>query len=320
MVDELRERGLLPKVVIAFLCIWLVWGSTFLAIRVAIEHLPPLLMCAVRLLLAGALLFAWAKATGVAWPEGKQLRNAALVGILLPATGNASVTIGVQHMPSGLAALMVSTIPLWMALIASVGRFAVRPAPQVIVGLVLGFSGIALLIGPGLMNAKLAEFSPFWALVPIAGSVSWAWGSLWSRRVSMPSSPLLSTGVGMLAGGVCVLALSGALGEFARFRPAEVPMHSIAALLYLVVFGSVVGFTAYLYLLRTVPPAVVSTYAFVNPIVAMALGWAFAGEALTGRTMLAAAVVIAAVVLITTSRAPAQPVRGTAVPAEPTQP
>ncbi|MFN8587592.1 MAG: EamA family transporter [Candidatus Eisenbacteria bacterium] len=307
MVEELRERGLLPRVLVAFACIWLVWGSTFLAIRIAIEHLPPLLMCAIRLLLAGAVLFAWAKATGVAWPEGRQLRHAALVGILLPAMGNTSVTIGVQHMPSGLAALMVSTIPLWMALLASFGRGAVRPAPQVIAGLLLGFAGIVLLIGPGLVDARRAEFSPLWALVPIAGSVSWAWGSLWSRRVSMPASPLLATGVGMLAGGACVLVLSAALGEFGRVRLAEVPAHSWAALLYLVAFGSVVGFTAYLYLLRVAPPAIVSTYAFVNPVVAMALGWAVAGEALTSRTLVAAAVVLVAVVLITTARAPARP-------------
>lgn len=309
MVDDLRERGLLPKVLLAFACIWLVWGSTFLAIHVAVVHLPPLLMCAIRLLLAGAMLFAWAKATGVAWPEGKQLRNAAAVGLMLPAMGNASVTIGVQHMPSGLAALMVSTIPLWMALVASVGRFAVRPAPRVVAGLAIGFSGIALLIGPGLLDASKAEFSPYWALVPVVGSVSWAWGSLWSRRVSLPASPLLATGVGMLAGGLALLVLSGAMGEFARFRPTEVPVGAWLALLYLVVFGSVIGFTAYLYLLRVVPPAVVSTYAFVNPVVAMALGWAFVGEALTPRTLLAASVVIVAVVLITTARAPAREVR-----------
>lgn len=308
MVDELRERGLLAKALLSFACIWLVWGSTFLAIHVAIADLPPLLLCAIRLLAAGSLLFAWAKATGVAWPEGRQLRNAAAVGLMLPAMGNASVTIGVQHMPSGLAALMLSTIPLWMALFASIGRFAVRPAPRVVAGLVLGFGGIALLMGPGLVDAAHAEFSPLWALVPIAGSMSWAWGSLWSRRVSTPGSPLLATGVGMLAGGAALLVSSGLMGEFARFRPAEVSVASWLALAYLVAFGSVAGFTAYLYLLRVVSPAVVSTYAFVNPIVAMALGWAFAGEALTGRTLTAAAVVIVAVVLITTARAPSRAV------------
>lgn len=305
MVEELRERGLLLKVVIAFACIWLVWGSTFLAIRIAIEHMPPLLMCGLRLLLAGVMLFAWAQATGERWPEGKQLRNAALVGLMLPAAGNASVTIGVHHLPSGLVALMLGTIPLWMALLAAFGKRAVRPSAPALAGLLLGFGGIAMLIGPGMFDVRHAEFSPFWALIPIGGAFSWAWGSLWSRRNSMPPSPLLATGVGMLAGGIALLALSAAIGEWQRFAPAAVPLHSWAALLYLIVFGSVLGFTAYLYLLRIVSPTLVSTYAFVNPIVAMALGWVFFREALTVRTLAAAAAVIVAVVLITTTRAKA---------------
>lgn len=305
MVEALRERGLLAKVIIAFACIWLVWGSTFLAIRVAIEHMPPLLMCGVRLLVAGLMLFAWAQATGAKWPEGRQLRNAALVGLMLPAAGNASVTIGVRHLPSGLVALLLGTIPLWMALLAAFGPRAVRPAPQAVIGLLLGFGGIALLIGPGLFDARHAEFSPLWALIPVGGAFSWAWGSLWSRRNSMPPSPLLATGVGMLAGGIGVLALSAASGEWGGFSPAAVSLASWAALLYLIVFGSVLGFTAYLYLLRIVSPTLVSTYAFVNPIVAMALGWVFFREALTARTLAAAAAVLVAVVLITTTRAKA---------------
>lgn len=303
MVDELRRRGVLAKVVLAFVSIWFIWGSTFLAIRIAIAHIPPLLMCGVRLLSAGALLLAWARATGAPWPRGAEWRNAAAVGLLLSAIGNGSVTLGVMRVPSGLVALLVSTIPLWMALFASLGRHGTRPGAQAIAGLALGFVGITLLIGPGLLDVRRAEFSPLWALIPVAGSLSWAWGSLWSRRVAMPRSPLLSTGVGLLAGGVVLMLASALAGEFARFSPAQVTPGSLAALAYLSVFGSVVGYSAYLYLLRTVPPAVVSTYAFVNPIVAMALGWAFVNEALTPRTLVAAVVVIAAVVLITTARA-----------------
>jgi drug/metabolite transporter (DMT)-like permease len=303
VVEQLRERGILAKVLVAFACVYFIWGSTFLAIRIAVVSLPPMLMCAVRLLVAGLALLAWARATGAAWPRGAELRNAAIVGVLLPAIGNGSVTLGVTHVPSGLVALLLGTIPLWMALLASFGRDAVRLSVQAVAGLVLGFCGIALLIGPALAGAARTEFPAAWALLPIAGSLSWAWGSLWSRRVRMPSSPLASTGVGMLAGGAFLLAASGALGEFARFDAARVTWPSVAALAYLAAFGSVVGFSAYLYLLRHVPPALVATYAFVNPVVAMALGWLFAHEALSARSLTAAALVVVAVALITTARA-----------------
>lgn len=303
MVERLRERGILAKALVAFACVYFIWGSTFLAIRIAIVTLPPLLMCALRLLSAGLALLVWARATGAPWPKGAELRNAAVVGVLLPAIGNSSVTLAITHVPSGLVALLVATIPLWMALLASFGRDPVRPSPRAIAGLALGFAGIALLLGPSLAHAAHTEFPAAWALLPIGGALSWAWGSLWSRRVRMPSSPLASTGVGMLAGGMFVLAASGAIGEFARFDAARVTWGSVAALAYLSLFGSVVAFSAYLYLLRYVPPALVATYAFVNPIVAMALGWAFAGEALSGRSLTAGALVVLAVALITTAGA-----------------
>src|SRR5262245_36568021 len=146
---------------LAFASIWFVWGSTFLAIRYAIDGIPPILMCGLRLLSAGVALLAWAKLTGVAWPRGIAWRNAALVGVLLPGIGNVSVTIGVAHVPSGLVALLVSTIPLWMALLASFGPDPQPPGRQALTGLVLGFAGIALLIGPGLVTGHDATLSPF---------------------------------------------------------------------------------------------------------------------------------------------------------------
>jgi len=311
VVEALRERGILAKVLVAFAAIYLIWGSTFLGIRIAIESLPPMLMAAARLLAAGLLLVAWARVTGAAWPRGVELRNAALVGILLPAIGNGAVTLGTTHVPSGLVALMVATIPLWMALFASFGEGAVRPSGRGLAGLVLGFAGIALLLGPALADAAHADFPAAWALIPIVGALSWSWGSLWSRRVRMPASPLATTGVGMLVGGVFLLLVSAGAGEFARFDPARVTWASAGALAYLAVFGSVIGFSAYLYLLRTVPPGTVATYAFVNPVVAMALGWVFAHEKLAPRTLGAAALVVAAVALITTAK-PGRPVRAKA--------
>jgi drug/metabolite transporter (DMT)-like permease len=293
-----RERTLS---LLAFASIWFVWGSTFFAIRVAIGGIPPVLMCGLRLLSAGLALLLWARLTGVAWPRGIEWRNAALVGVLLPGIGNVSVTIGVAHVHSGLVALLVSTIPLWMALLAAFGPEAQPPGRQALLGLVLGFAGIALLIGPGLLTGHDATLSPFWALVPVLGSLSWSWGSLWSRRARLPRSPMMSTAVGLVAAGVAALLVALALGDLQRWNAAATSPGAWWALAYLAAFGSVLGFSAYLYLLRHHPPSVVATYAFVNPIVAMFLGFLFGGESLSPRTLAAAAVVLAAVLLITTA-------------------
>lgn len=289
------------RLLLAFACIYLLWGGTFLAIRIALETIPPLLLCGARLLIAGAMLLAWAKLTGTPWPRGAEWRNAALVGLLLPAAGNGLVTLAETHVPSGVVALLMSTIPLWMALLASYGAQPAPPGKQALAGLVLGFAGVALLIGPGLLPNAAHEFSPLWAVLPMIGAASWAYGSLWSRRVPMPRSPLLATAVGMTVGGVVLLAMSAGAGEFTHFEPARVTMGAIVSMVFLVVFGSVVAFSAYLYLLARVRPQIVATYAFVNPVVAMALGWAFAGEHLSPRTLAAAAIVIVAVALITTA-------------------
>jgi drug/metabolite transporter (DMT)-like permease len=305
-------RGPRTLTLLAFASIWFVWGSTFLVIRWAIDGIPPILMCGVRLFAAGLALLVWARVSHQPWPRGVEWRNAALVGILLPGIGNAAVTIGIAHVPSGLVALLVSTIPLWMGLLSALGRHAEPPRSQAVIGLGLGFAGIALLIGPGLLTGHDATLSPFWALVPVAGSFSWAWGSLWSRRTRMPASPLVSTGIGLTAAGAGLLVLAAALGDFAAWRPAAVPVHAWVSLAYLASFGSVIGFSAYLYLLRRVAPAVVATYAFVNPIVALLLGFVFAGETLTPRTLAAVIVVLGAVLLIVTAPAAARSAGSTA--------
>lgn len=294
-------RGPRAVLLLAFASIWLVWGSTFLVIRWAIDGIPPILMCGLRLFAAGAAILVWARATGQPWPRGVEWRNAALVGLLLPGIGNASVTLAISHVPSGLVALLVSTIPLWMGLLATLGQHSDPPGGRAVFGLALGFAGIALLIGPGLVTGHDAVLSPLWALVPVFGSLSWAWGSLWSRRTRLPGSPLVSTGIGLTVAGLALLLLAAGLGDFARWQPAAVPVHAWASLAYLAVFGSVIGFSAYLYLLRRVPPAVVATYAFVNPIVALLLGFLLAGEVLSPRTLAATVVVLGAVLLIVTA-------------------
>lgn len=301
----LRARGLMPLVILSFALIWFVWGSTFLAIHWAVADLPPLIMCGVRLLLAGAILLVWAALTRAAWPKGAEWGHAAIVGLLLPAAGNGAVTLGATHLPSGIVALLLATIPLWMALLLSVGPAAAPTPPRAVAGIVLGFAGIALLIGPGLMAPSQAELSPWWSLIPVLGALSWAWGSLWSRRVRMPASPLVSTAVGMTAGGAALLLLATFAGEWPRLDLAGVGLRAWGSLVYLAVFGSVLAFSGYLFLLQHVAPEKVSTYAFINPVVAMALGWALAGEALSARTLVAAGIVVVAVALITSAPAPA---------------
>lgn len=291
-----RGHGL--RLALAFGCIYLIWGSTFFGIRVALEHLPPLFLCALRLLASGALLALVAWRTGAPRPRGAEWGNAALVGCLLPAIGNGSVTLGETHLASGLVALLVASIPMWMALFATLGPDRTPLRARVALGLVIGFTGIVWLVGRG---ATHASGGVIWALLPIAGSISWAWGSLWSRRVPMPSSPIVSSAVGMLAGGAGLLGASVAAGEGAHLTAASFGWAPMLALAYLAVFGSVISFTAYAWLLQQVPATRVSTYAFVNPIVAMALGALLAGEPLGGRVLIAAGLVVVAVALIVTT-------------------
>jgi drug/metabolite transporter (DMT)-like permease len=297
-VPEPASRGPALRVALAFLCVYLIWGSTFLVIRVALRDLPPLFLCGVRLLIGGALLGAIAWRARLPRPRGVEWRNAAAVGLLLPAIGNSSVTLAETHVPSGLVALLVATIPMWMAWLGTLGPHGTPLTRRVLAGLVVGFAGIALLVRPGPLGGAHDGF--VWVLLPILGSLSWAWGSLWSRHARLPS-PMVSTAVGLTAGGVVMLAASGVTGEWARLGPAALGWRPVAAVLYLAVFGSVVGFTAYLWLLRHVTPSRVSTYAFVNPVVAMSLGVLIAGEPLDSRVAIASALVVVAVALIVTA-------------------
>jgi drug/metabolite transporter (DMT)-like permease len=289
------------RLVAAFAAVYLIWGSTYLAIRLAIETLPPFTMAGVRFLIAGALLYGWLRLHKAVPPARVHWRNAAIVGGLMLMGGNGSVTWAEQRVPSGLAALLVATVPLWMAIMEAIRRGGTRPTRRIGAGLALGFAGIALLIGP--VNLAGGErVDPLGAGVLLFAALSWAGGSLYSRQAQLPAVPLLGTAMEMLAGGALLVLAGGLSGEWQRIDLAAVSPRSLVALGYLVVFGSLLGFTAYLWLLRNTTPARASTYAYVNPIVAVFLGWAFAGEPLTWQTLLAAAVIVAAVVLINTSR------------------
>jgi drug/metabolite transporter (DMT)-like permease len=290
------------KLGLAFAAIYVFWGSTYLAIRIAIQTLPPFWMAASRFLVAGSVLYLWARRRGAPSPSRVQWRAAAIVGLLLLLGGNGGVVWAEQRVPSGLAALIVALVPLWMVLLDGAGRGWRRPPSRVLVGIGLGLVGVGLLVGPGHF-AGGHGVDPLGAGALVVGTLSWATGSLYARRAALPAAPLLATAMEMLAGGLG-LAVAGALnGEWHRLDLATTSVESLLAVGYLIVAGSLIGFTAYVWLLRVSTPPLVATYAYVNPVVAVLLGWAILGEPVTGRTLLAAAVIIGAVVLITTHRA-----------------
>jgi drug/metabolite transporter (DMT)-like permease len=283
----------------AFAIVYVVWGSTYLAILFAIETLPPFLMASLRFFTAGAVLYVWSRTIGgAAAPNRTQWRATAIVGVLLLLGGNGLVVWSEQRIPSGIAALLVGTVPCFMVLLDWLRANGQRPTKRVVAGLALGLLGLLWLVGPdSVMGGGRADRLGAAALV--AASFSWAYGSIWSRQAPMPASPFLSTAMQMLAASVALLGVSVVLGEPWQFDASAVSLRSWLGLLYLVVFGSLIAFSAYVWLLRASTPARVSTYAYVNPVVAVLLGAAFAGEALTTRMIVAAVVIVSGVALIT---------------------
>ena len=290
------------RLVIAFACIYLIWGSTYLAIRFAIESVPPFVMVSIRYLLAGGLLYAWVVLRGeAARATAAQWRSAFLFGGLFFLVGNGGVTWSELRIPSGIAALLVAMVPLWMTLLEWLRRRDRRPSPQALAGLLIGFAGVAFLIGPGESLAK-AAIDPLAAGLMVLTTLGWAYGSIHAGRADHPPSLLQTAAMQMLAGGALCGLLGALLGEWRSFHPSAVSGRSAMAFLYLVVFGSIVAFTAYTWLLRAARPARVGTYAFVNPVVAVFLGWALGGEAVTGRILVAGAVIVGGVILILRAR------------------
>ncbi|RMH18701.1 MAG: hypothetical protein D6696_12505 [Acidobacteria bacterium] len=288
---------------LAFAAVYLIWGSTYLAIRFAIETLPPLAMAGVRFLLAGLLLYGVARLRGAPPPSAVHWRSAAIVGGLLLLGGNGAVVIAQQWVPSGLAALLVATEPLWVALLLLAWPGGeVRPTLRTFATLLLGFAGAALLIAPSKVLAGEPVFLPG-ALLVLAASLSWAGGSLYARNAPVPEQPGMATALQMLAGGALLLACGVLRGELTGFDPASVSRTSAVAWLYLVVFGSLIAFSAYSWLLRTTEPTLVATYAYVNPVVAVILGWLLAGEPFGPRTVVAAALILGAVIALSSDSA-----------------
>ena len=301
MPTQESDGSVRARVAAAFAAVYVVWGSTYLAIRYAVATMPPLLMAGSRFAISGAILFAWARIRGAAKPTVAEWRTAAVTGFLLICVGNGSVAWAERRVPSGLSALLVAIVPLWMVLLDWIRPGGNRPRLAVVAGVVLGLIGLGVLVGRDAVTGQ-GGVDALGAGVLVSASMSWAIGSVYNRHGARPDSAAMSTALQMLGGSVALLALGGALGETRGLDVSSISAASWIGWVYLVTFGALVGFTAYVYLLRHVSPAKASTYAYVNPIVAVILGWAVAGERVTSRTILAAAIILGGVALITIAR------------------
>ena len=295
---------------VCLLIIWVVWGSTYLAIRVAVETMPPLLMAAVRNLVAGTIMFPAAMGARQRairacedlrrWPSRAEWLGCAIVGVLL-LVANGAVGIGEQTVPSGLAALLVATVPLWLLGIDAVLNHARLGLAQ-LAGLALGLAGVGPLSGLGGGTGRVSAVG---VVIILGAAAMWAFGTIMARRVTIPSSPALASGMELLCGGVALLVLAAAGGELGSLHPAGVSWRSWLALGYLIVAGSIVAFSAYGIAVRELPTATVATYAYVNPVIAVLLGTLILNERLTPAMFAGGALIVGAVVLVVRRSPPA---------------
>ncbi|HEX9962252.1 MAG TPA: EamA family transporter [Pyrinomonadaceae bacterium] len=287
----------------AFAAVYIFWGSTYLAIKYAIETLPPFLMAGARFVFAGSILYVWARVSkDYEKPSAAHWRTSLIVGTLLLLGGNGGVVFAEHYISSSLAALLVATEPFWIVLLGWLWLKGARPNLKAALGLVVGFLGVWLLIsGQDASGAVSAGGSMqlISTIAIIAAAFSWAAGSIYGLRAPVPKSALLTAGMQMISGGAVLLLVSLLAGEWSKFNIAEVSANSWFGLIYLIIFGSLIGFTAYSWLLKNAQPAMVATYAYVNPVIAVFLGWLVAGESFTAQMLVGAGVIVGSVMLIT---------------------
>jgi drug/metabolite transporter (DMT)-like permease len=299
-----RYEGTRGMIWAALGAIYFFWGTTYLAIRVAVRTMPPFLMASVRFLIAGAILYVIAIRTGDREgdrPTRAHWRSAAIIGTALLLGGNGLVSWAEQRVPSGLAALIIATVPLWLVLL---GRFVLRDrvSPREWLGTAAGFGGLILLVDP----SGAGHVDLFGGALLVTASILWAAGSLYARGASLPARPLVGTAMEMLCGGVALGVVGVLSGELGRVDISAISLESLLGLGWLIVFGSLVGFSAYVWLLRVTRTSLVGTYAYVNPVVAVLLGWAMLNEPITAATLVAGGVIVVAVALIVSARAPGE--------------
>ena len=279
------------------------WGSTFLAIRIGVHEVPPLLFAALRFVVAGLVLYGWMTVRGERSPSREQWGSILLLAFLIFLVDYGLLFWAEQHVPSGIAAVMMATIPVFMALSEIVFLRTQKLTFRLTLALLIGLGGVAVLMSRSLLLGG-APIDTAGAVALLIGSVTWSIASILTRKLPLPPSKVMSSGAQMLAGGVMLTLTSAALGEFHRFQPATVSRGAWLSLLYLIVAGSIIGFTAYVWLIHHESPTKVGTYAYVNPVVAVLLGYFMGGEALSLRTILGALFVLIGVVVITTTRKP----------------
>jgi drug/metabolite transporter (DMT)-like permease len=288
-------------IILAFAALYIIWGSTYLAILFAIQSIPPFLMAGARFFLAGVIMYAAARIQGAPKPEPKTWKTAVIVGGCLLLGGNGGVTISEKWVPTGLAALLVATVPIDIALLGWLSGTAARPTPLIWLGLLGGFVGVGILVGPAFTGSSQHHLA--WGMsILLLASLIWSIGSLYSRRAKHASSLFVAAGQQMICGGALLILAGLALGEYRQFDIGNITSLSISAFIYLVLIGALVGYTAYFYLLRHCEPAKVATYAYINPIVAILLGTFFAGEHLTLRTLIGAGLIIGSVAVVITAQ------------------
>jgi drug/metabolite transporter (DMT)-like permease len=290
------------KIWIALLALYIVWGSTYLAIRFAVETIPPFLHASLRFLISGAILYIWRRMAGDEAPAWSNWKATAIVGAALLLGGNGLVAWAEQTVPSGIAALMISTSPFWLVLFEAFRSGGGKPTLQSILGLLIGFGGVFLLIGPAEILGTSGRFDTFGIILLLLAPLFWSMGSIYARGADMPKSNLLGTGMEMLMGAAALFIVSLVRGELHGFSLGDVSMRSWLGLAYLITFGSLIGFVSYGFLLQNAPVSLMSTYAYVNPVVAVFLGWLFAHEELNARIGVASAIIIGSVILINSAR------------------
>lgn len=284
------------KVLLAFAAIYVIWGSTYLAIRVAIQTIPPFTMAGLRFISAGLILYGWQRARGAPPLEKNLWRQAVVLGLLMLAIGNGGVTFAEQKIPSGVTALLIASTPFWIALMDWLHIGGSRPAAGTLLGIAVGFCGVALLATAGREDAGTIHVPSLWAL--LASSLAWSAGSVYGRHLRPFPRPLLGIGAQMMAGGIFLLLFALMSGEPADLKLETVSAASLGAFLYLVIFGALIAFTAYSWLLKVTTAAKVATYAYVNPVIAVLLGASLGHEPLTPRILFGAAIILAGVGII----------------------
>ena len=290
------------KIWLALLALYIVWGSTYLGIKIAIETIPPFFHAGIRFLISGLILVIWQRSAGQSMPTRKQWKSIAIIGSLLLLGGNGLVAWAEQFIPSGIAALIIASSPMFLVIGEAIRPNGVKPTWQGIVGLLIGFVGIFILVGPSEISGSATKLNPFGVTALLAACLFWSTGSIYSKSADLPKSSLMNTGAQMLMGSISLFIVSLVTGELNGWDVTAVSARSLYGLSYLILVGSLVGFASYGWLLQNAPISLVSTYAYVNPIVAVLLGTWLANEALEPRIWMATSIIIGSVIFINSTR------------------